>query len=231
MTYGQGQERQDQSWEQRRYDLRGHTERLRRLQTPPQGQPSPQEPPWQQPGYGQQQRYPPPQQPRYAPPQPPAPEPPPPRTQNRTWKILAGLGGFVIVILAFAVAANRAAAHTASTTSYRDSGATVAATPAAASSASAGRVIATFTGLGIQSTAKFTVTATWKLDYTFDCSNLGGQGNFQVYEDGGSDTSVTVNALGTRDTASTYAYHDAGTHYLKINSECSWTVKVIDEGS
>lgn len=30
-------------------------------------------------------------------------------------------------------------------------------------------------------------------------------------------------------TSSTWAYGDAGTHYLAIASECDWTVKVIDE--
>ena len=29
--------------------------------------------------------------------------------------------------------------------------------------------------------------------------------------------------------ASTWAYGDAGRHYLEVNSECDWTVKVIDE--
>jgi hypothetical protein len=29
--------------------------------------------------------------------------------------------------------------------------------------------------------------------------------------------------------ASTWAYDDGGTHYLEINSECAWKVKVVDE--
>jgi hypothetical protein len=29
--------------------------------------------------------------------------------------------------------------------------------------------------------------------------------------------------------SSTWAYGDAGTHYLEINSECDWTVRVLDE--
>jgi hypothetical protein len=75
------------------------------------------------------------------------------------------------------------------------------------------------------------VTDTWKLDYSFDCSSFGTSGNFIVNEDGGSDFSgASVNRLGTGKSGSTYAYGDAGTHYLQINSECSWSVKVIDEG-
>lgn len=107
------------------------------------------------------------------------------------------------------------------------------ASSAPASPSLAGHVVATFSGSGIENTATFTVTATWKLDYSFDCTNFGYQGNFQVYEYGGSSglSSVMVNDLATGKTASTYAYGDAGTHYLEINSECSWTVKITDEGS
>jgi hypothetical protein len=94
----------------------------------------------------------------------------------------------------------------------------------------AGKTVATFSGSGIENTPKFTVTDTWKLSYSFDCSNFGSQGNFQVYEDGGNDFSLSVNDLAKSKSGSTYAYGDAGTHYLEINSECSWTVKVIDQG-
>lgn len=97
--------------------------------------------------------------------------------------------------------------------------------------APAGKTVATFSGSGIERTAKFTVTDTWKLDYSFDCSSFGTSGNFIVNEDGGSDFSgASVNELGTGKSGSTYAYGDAGTHYLEINSECSWSVEVIDEG-
>jgi hypothetical protein len=89
--------------------------------------------------------------------------------------------------------------------------------------------VATFSGSGQENTPKFTVTDTWKLKYSFDCSSFGQSGNFQVYEDGGSDFSLSVNDLAISKSSSTYAYGDAGTHYLQINSECSWSVKVIDE--
>jgi hypothetical protein len=94
----------------------------------------------------------------------------------------------------------------------------------------AGKTVATFSGSGIENTPKFTVTDTWKLSYSFDCSTFGYKGNFQVYEDGGF-SGVTVNDLATSKSGSTYAYGDAGTHYLEVNSECSWSVKVIDESS
>ncbi|MGH3291143.1 MAG: helix-turn-helix domain-containing protein [Trebonia sp.] len=104
--------------------------------------------------------------------------------------------------------------------------------PAAPSSSPpslAGKTIATFSGSGIENTPKFTVPDTWKLDYSFDCSNFGYKGNFQVYEDGGF-SGLTVSDLAMSKSGSTYAYDDAGTHYLEINSECSWQVQVIDEG-
>jgi hypothetical protein len=95
----------------------------------------------------------------------------------------------------------------------------------------AGKTVATFSGSGIENTPKFTVTDTWKLDYSFDCSGFGGNGNFIVSEDGGSDFSgASVNELGPGKSGSTFAYGDAGTHYLQVNSECDWHLSVIDEG-
>jgi hypothetical protein len=93
----------------------------------------------------------------------------------------------------------------------------------------AAHTVATFSGSGQQNTPKFTVTDTWKLKYSFDCSDFGQSGNFQVYEDGGNDYALSVNDLAKSKSASTLAYNDAGSHYLQVNSECTWTMKVIDE--
>lgn len=112
-----------------------------------------------------------------------------------------------------------------------DSASAAAPVTSAPPAATAGKTVATFSGSGIQNTAKFTVTDTWKLSYSFDCSGFGSSGNFIVNEDGGSDfNGASVNELGSGKSGSTYAYGDAGTHYLQVNSECSWNVKVIDEG-
>lgn len=89
--------------------------------------------------------------------------------------------------------------------------------------------MATFAGSGQENTPRFTVTSTWKLDYSFSCQAFGSAGNFQVFEDGGSDFALSVNDLAMSKSASTWAYNDAGTHYLQINSECAWTVKVVNE--
>jgi hypothetical protein len=104
------------------------------------------------------------------------------------------------------------------------------ATPSASAAARTGaRVIATFSGSGITNTARFTVSGTWRLDYSFNCSALGQAGNFIVMEDG-SFGAMAVDELAESKTGSSYADSDAGPHYLEIDSECSWTVKVSDAG-
>jgi hypothetical protein len=144
----------------------------------------------------------------------------------------AGLTKAQIAAAHSAVLAQDSAAAAVPTTAAPS---TVAPTTGAATTASpptVGKTVATYSGSGIDNTPKFTVTATWKLDYSFDCSSFGSPGNFQVYEDGGNDLGgLSVNDLAMSKTGSTYAYDDGGTHYLEINSECSWTVKIIDEGS
>ncbi len=134
----------------------------------------------------------------------------------------------MLIVVIASVAGNKGSTPPAASSSAPASPAAVQATHSAR--AVAARTVATFTGSGIQNTAKFTVTATWKLVYSFNCSAFGGSGNFQVDEDGGSDFSgVSVNDLAASKSASTWAYNDSGTHYLAVNSECSWKLKVVDE--
>jgi hypothetical protein len=52
--------------------------------------------------------------------------------------------------------------------------------------------VVTFHGSGIPNTQKFTVTDTWQPAYAFDCSSFGVKGNFQVFEDGCADFSVST---------------------------------------
>ena len=165
------------------------------------------------------------------------------RPRRKSWprhrKILTALVGFSALwfIVAVVIAASRGSGPAASTAAQapQTSPAAASSPPAASSSPAAAapaavRTIATFSGSGIENTPEFTVTSTWKLDYTFSCAAFGSSGNFQVFEDGGSDfNGVSVNELSAGQTGSTWAYGDAGTHYLEVNSECSWTVKVIAE--
>jgi hypothetical protein len=84
-------------------------------------------------------------------------------------------------------------------------------------------------GSGSKSTQTFTVGKSWTLDWTYDCSNFGGKGNFQVFvytADGSmSFNNSGVNQLGASG-ADTEYYHTAGSYYLEVNSECNWTISV-----
>ena len=123
------------------------------------------------------------------------------------------------------------ASTSASATAAAESSPTASASTSASATAAAAtaRTVATFSGSGQENTPRFTVTDTWKLVYSFNCSSFGTSGNFQVYEDGGNDFNLSVNDLAMSKSSSTWAYDDGGTHYLEINSECSWKVKVVDE--
>lgn len=223
-------------WGPGQYDPRQHQQRLGQPppQDPPQGQPWPQQgyqppqgpPGWQQPGYGQPPPWGP--LPGYQPPQPP-----PRKPWVARHKVLTGLIAFgcLIVIGVAANAGSSSSSSAANTATQAAAPSTPAATTAAPSPSPTPTVhtVATYSGSGIENTPKFTVTDTWKLAYSFDCSTFGYAGNFQVFEDGGLN--VLTNDLAVSKSASTMQYSDAGTHYLEINSECSWTVKVVDEGS
>jgi hypothetical protein len=178
--------------------------------------------------------------------QPPFPPQQPPR--HKSWparhKVLTGFLAFGAIVLIGGIASAAGSSRSSPSTlavqttpptlpgSVGTHPATHPATEQASRPvASTSHVVATFSGSGIENTRKFTVTSTWKLDYSFNCQNFGSSGNFIVTEDGGSDFSgVDLNDLAVTKTGSTWAYHDSGTHYLEINSECDWTVKVTDEG-
>jgi hypothetical protein len=218
---------QGQPWQPQQYDPQLHQQRF---SATPQQADMPQGQPWAQPGYGQ---------PPSAPQSPQQPQP------HKSWparhKVLTGFmvfGGLVVVGGIVSAAGGSGSASPSAPGGAVQTAAAPAATQAAnqpaapASSAAAVKpqLVATFSGSGIQNTPRFTVSSTWKLDYSFSCSSFGSAGNFQVYEDGGNDFGgVSVNDLAMSKTSSTWAYNDGGTHYLEINSECDWTVKILDE--
>lgn len=202
----------------------------------PENNPMQQQPPVGPPQFGQYQ-----QMPQYAPgPQyyaPPGYQPQPPPRKSRKGLAAVGCLGFFILGVIIIVAANAhpssslpASLPTLQTTlpAPLHSAAAAAKAPASAKAVT----VATFTGSGEQKTATFTVSADWALSYSFDCSsNFGQSGNFAVLTDGGSDfNGVSVNDLATSKSAVTYAYNDAGTHYLEVVSECAWSLKVVNEG-
>jgi len=76
----------------------------------------------------------------------------------------------------------------------------------------------------------------WTLAWSYNCSSFGTQGNFiiSIYVSQGGDpynqgtpdvADPGVNELGSSG-SNTETYTDAGMFALKVNSECSWTVKV-----
>lgn len=85
-------------------------------------------------------------------------------------------------------------------------------------------------GSGSTSTARYTVGGSGDYDirWSYSEGSFGESVNFQIYGDGGSDFNVAdPNQLGTGGSGVAHVYDDAGTHYLEINSEGDWTIKVV----
>lgn len=170
--------------------------------------------------------------PQYQPYMPQQQAPRPNRVRNGCL-IAAGCvaGGIVLLIIIGAVlsAANKTAGNGNGTVA-QSSPASTGTTPRVSSTAkpaTTAKVLATFSGTGVENTAKFTVSGTWKLKWSYNCATLGSSGNFIVLEDGSAAGAVTVNELGNGGHGVTYGYNDSGRHYLDVNSECPWTVKVV----
>lgn len=143
-----------------------------------------------------------------------------------------GLIGLVVVIAAIGASHGTSSTPAAVLPTLPTVAVSQQAAPASTAAKAAARTVATFTGSGAGNTPPFTTTATWKLSYSFDCTGFGYKGNFQAV-DYGSDNmphGFLANDLAMSKSGSSWSYDDAGTHHLNINSECSWTVKVTDEG-
>ena len=86
-------------------------------------------------------------------------------------------------------------------------------------------------GSGTKSTQTFTVGNSWQMNWSYDCSNFGDQGNFQVFiytSDGSmSFDNAPVNEEGMSGSDTEY-YHAGGSYYIEVNSECNWKITVQD---
>jgi hypothetical protein len=123
-----------------------------------------------------------------------------------------------------------ASANRSSASANRSSASANRSPGAAAKLAVAPNTVTTYSGSGIETTPKFTTTATWQLAYSFNCSEFGQPTEVQVEEDGGSDLNrALLNEKTLKTEGSTPVHDDAGSHYLKVNTACSWSVKVVDE--
>jgi hypothetical protein len=91
-------------------------------------------------------------------------------------------------------------------------------------------------GSGIENSAPFTVgEGPVTANYTYDCSSFGMSGNFiadLVLASGGYDDESIANQLGMGGTVTTTVYpEDPGSqYYLEVNSECSWSVTLTQQG-
>ncbi len=160
-----------------------------------------------------------------------APRPP---NKHKGLKITGAVIGVLIVIGVIASAAGGGknnnttpAAPAPVTTTQTDDDAKPAAAPAPKAKPKpkpAAKTVLTESGHGIKSTRTFTVDGDWDLHYTYNCTSFGAQGNF-IVSDGG--LGFYVNELGKKGSDVTHL-HDGDQMHLEINSECSWTVKVID---
>lgn len=156
-------------------------------------------------------------------------------------KISAATGLAVLGLAGFGVSGHTAAAPTVTHTVIEwktqvvttpASAVTVTKAPTVSSpsaSSGANKIIARFNGSGTQNAPTFTTASSWHLSWSY-WACPAGTSNFQVSEynsDGSVDVNgISVNELGTgRGPVVTYAYGDAGTHYLSVNTEgCSWSL-------
>lgn len=148
-----------------------------------------------------------------------------PKSRRTVLVIIAAiiLLGLAITGIAMSHKSKKAAtSNTTATTTINPSSNT---TPA---SGQAGQTLIDITGSGVKQTQPFTATGNWTITYTFNCSNFGYKGNFQidVFNTDGSDNGDD----GANDVAmsggATHTFSDTGEHYLSIHSQCNWHVVV-----
>lgn len=134
----------------------------------------------------------------------------------------------LIVIGAIGSAASPKTPTQPSQPAAADKSVTTAATkPTVPTPAPTPQVLLDLQGSGTKSTQKFTAASDWDLNWSYDCSNFGTQGNFMVQITNGDGSysydNQAVNQLGAKGTDVEH-YHKGGTFYLQISSECSWQV-------
>ncbi|MEO6834471.1 MAG: hypothetical protein ABI231_01000, partial [Candidatus Tumulicola sp.] len=89
------------------------------------------------------------------------------------------------------------------------------------------RTILQLSGSGPETTPEFDVAATWAVAWNYDCSKAPPTArNFVVDVDGGT-SQTPVSQGGQTGTNVTY-FHVAGHHYLKIDTDCAWNVRVFN---
>lgn len=184
---------------------------------------------------------------RFAPPAgaPAIPRPAPrrrPPGQRPRWLYAVALVAVAVISFALGDAVGKShgtstppsAASTPRAVSAQPAAKASSATPAAAHVPAAPRphVIARFTGSGIENTSRFVITGSgnWELKWSYNCSATGSSGNFIVSEDNGNDVNgANVNELGAGGHGATHVYGDSGTHFLSVDSECTWKMTAVTQ--
>jgi hypothetical protein len=90
-------------------------------------------------------------------------------------------------------------------------------------------VLRTFAGTGNRVTSQFTVAAQgrWELRWSYQCAGHASADRLIIMEGNAAHSGVSVDAAGAEGEGSTWAYSDAGTHYLVVTTNCDWTAKVL----
>ncbi|MCQ4084351.1 hypothetical protein NGB36_28160 [Streptomyces sp. RB6PN25] len=167
--------------------------------------------------YGQQPGYGPPQQPQK-------------KSRKGLFGCLGCSGALALLVIIGLVAAG--ATGTTTGAHSNSSGSPTATAPSSSAlnqkptPTAAPTVVMTDSGSGIKNTPSFTVGGNWTLQYTFNCAALGQPGNFIVTDETGMPLANELKSQGSGQDPQ----YDAGTHHLQINSECDWTVKVVNGG-
>lgn len=139
------------------------------------------------------------------------------------------IGFIVLAVIGAAINSNSTSSPSSTSRASRSSGRAAQAAP---QHRTGPVTVLNVRGSGTKTTQTFTVGDEWDLVWSYNCGNFGmGKGNFIVHierKGGGFGTPIGVNELGTSGD-STEHYHDAGTYYLEMVSECDWAVKVVDQ--
>jgi len=167
------------------------------------------------------------------------PTEPAPRKGRRIRNIVLGITGAFILLVIIANVTTSNSNGGGGSPSSAPQVTTPAASPAPSPTVAARRVLLRMSGSGIQNSAPFLVSSgTLTVRYSYDCSADGGSGNFIADIETGdqssldSDDQSVANALGSGGSAVTTVYpQDVGSMYhLAVNSECSWSVVVKQDG-
>jgi hypothetical protein len=91
------------------------------------------------------------------------------------------------------------------------------------------RIHAVYASTGSANTSQFTIggNGTWKIAWSYTCAGLHPNGSFTVGQDGAASVDgAYITRLGATGRGVTWAYKDAGTHYLAIRTQCRWRITV-----